>query len=78
MSEEAGICQAAEVSIPQHVSVYADPVFNQTVDTLMAHERARWVVLFAEQSWALSVFFKLKNRFFKNKKRFFAFFIKLI
>ena len=41
MLSTAGICTAAELSIPQHVNIKTDPVFNTTVMELQSHENAR-------------------------------------
>ena len=41
LSEEAGICTATELAVPQHVNIHSDPVFNKTVLELASHKTAR-------------------------------------
>ena len=41
MLDDAGICTAAELSVPQHVNIKTDPVFNMTVLELKSHKNAR-------------------------------------
>ena len=41
----AGICTAAELSVPQHVNILTDPVFNTTVRQLHTHSNARFLSL---------------------------------
>ena len=38
LSEEAGICTATELAVPQHVNIKTDPVFNMTVLELKSHK----------------------------------------
>ena len=43
LSESVGICTATQLTVPQHVNINTDPVFNQTVLELASHSTARWV-----------------------------------
>ena len=42
MLPDAGICTAAELSVPQHVNIQTNPVFNTTVWELQSHTNARY------------------------------------
>merc|ERR1719370_2375698 len=47
MATSSGICTAAELTVPQHVSD-EDPVFNRTLIALKSHPNARVVICFCE------------------------------
>ena len=41
LSESVGICTAVQLTVPQHVNINTDPVFNKTVLELATHNTAR-------------------------------------
>ena len=41
LSENVGICTAVQLTVPQHVNINTDPVFNKTVLELASHNTAR-------------------------------------
>ena len=45
LSESVGICTSVQLTVPQHVNINTDPVFNKTVLELATHNTARQVRL---------------------------------
>ena len=41
LSESVGICTSVQLTVPQHVNINTDPVFNKTVLELATHKTAR-------------------------------------
>ena len=39
---QAGVCTAVQLTVPQHVNIETNPVFNRTLQQLVNNKKARW------------------------------------